>query len=202
MSSHQLSSREPFGRVWIQTDDVFARCMRCERPFTLWAVYFGQDDFIVGIADLDVHANTRTWRGKSVGPRVVQLNLVISCKMTRMNGVQISLASLEWTDFIFFINPQLGLLLFLVEWTSQGRSEREKPEQVFYKGNPIVSWIYLSHTLIKGGLLIHEGCFIFSNHEYDSSLWHLPFFFQWVEKHQSCLNNHITKLRSSSLKPK
>ena len=56
-SNYQLSSREPLGGVWVETDDVFSGRAGGEGPLTLGAVHLGQDDLVIGITDLNVHTD-------------------------------------------------------------------------------------------------------------------------------------------------
>ena len=57
---------------------MFSGRVRGEGPLALRAVHLGEDDLVVGVADLHVHPEV--WRGGSeaVGAGVEQLDLVVA----------------------------------------------------------------------------------------------------------------------------
>ncbi len=78
VSPYQLGAGEPLGGVGVQADDVLAGGVGGESPPPLAGVHLGQDDLVVRVADLDVHADARAGRGEPVGAGVVQLHLVVA----------------------------------------------------------------------------------------------------------------------------
>lgn len=76
--THQLGPREPFGGVGIETDDVLSGRVGSEGPASLGGVHLGQDDLVVGVTDLDVHADAGGGGSEAVGAGIIQLDLVIT----------------------------------------------------------------------------------------------------------------------------
>ena len=74
----ELSSTKPLGAVAVQTDHVLPGHVRGECELALAAVHLGQDDLVVRVPDLHVHPDLGTGGGEPVGPRVVQLHLVVT----------------------------------------------------------------------------------------------------------------------------
>lgn len=78
-ASYQLASTEPLGRVGVETNDVLSRRVGREAEATLRAVHLGEDRLILGVPDLDVHANARARHHEAACLRVKQLTFVVSC---------------------------------------------------------------------------------------------------------------------------
>ena len=57
-----------------------------ECPLSLAAVDLGEDDLVLRITDLDVHADSRAGRSEPVRARIVQLNLVIAWKKNNLKS--------------------------------------------------------------------------------------------------------------------
>ena len=74
----KLGAGEPFGRVGVQAEDMLTRSVGGEGELALAAVHLGQDDLVIRIPDLHMHANLRTGGCKPVSPGVVQLHLVVA----------------------------------------------------------------------------------------------------------------------------
>lgn len=74
----QLTSAEPAGRVGVEADDVLPGWMRGEAKAALRAVHLRQDGFVLGVANLHVHADAGTRLHEAARLRVMQLALVVS----------------------------------------------------------------------------------------------------------------------------
>ena len=72
-------STSPIGdgpsKLWVST-----WCAGCKSPLSLSAVNLGEDDLVIRIADLDVHADAGTGRSESISAGIEQLNFVMTCK--------------------------------------------------------------------------------------------------------------------------
>ncbi len=91
----QVAAAEPGGRVRVQADDVLAWHVRGEGEATLSAVQLGQDNLLLGIFDLDVHADTVRGGQVVVGVLVEYLNLVFTWQQQKDDNKLLEKAKYE-----------------------------------------------------------------------------------------------------------
>lgn len=108
----QIAAAKPSRRVRVETNDVLTGHVRREREATLGAVQLWQDDFLLGILDLDVHANSVWSRHVVICVLVEYLHFVLAYNQSLVGH-------------LFDEALSLGFFDVKVEWVNEARLPHE-----------------------------------------------------------------------------